>query len=52
MCTGFSHDTIRFCEKKGLIEVSRRERRSNSYKDPESVYEKLVLQVALAVDEF
>src|SRR5262245_52439963 len=42
--TGFSHDTIRFYEKKGLIGVSKKERRGNNYKEyPESVYEKLVL---------
>jgi len=42
--TGFSHDTIRFYEKKGLIGVNRKERRDNNYKEyPESVYEKLVL---------
>jgi DNA-binding transcriptional MerR regulator len=42
--TGFSHDTIRFYEKKGLIKVDRKERRDNNYKEyPESVYEKLTL---------
>lgn len=42
--TGFSHDTIRFYEKKGLICVNKKERRDNNYKEyPESVYEKLVL---------
>lgn len=42
--TGFSHDTIRFYEKKGLIEVNRKERRDNNYKEySEAVYEKLVL---------
>lgn len=42
--TGFSHDTIRFYEKKGLIAVNRKERRHNNYKEyPEAVYEKLVL---------
>lgn len=42
--TGFSHDTIRFYEKKGLIAVNRRDRRDNNYKEyPEAVYEKLVL---------
>lgn len=42
--TGFSHDTIRFYEKKGLIEVNRKERRDNNYKEyPESVFEKLML---------
>jgi DNA-binding transcriptional MerR regulator len=42
--TGFSHDTIRFYEKRGLIKVNRRERRSNNYKEyPEAIYEILVL---------
>ena len=42
--TGFSHDTIRFYEKKGLIDVNKKERRDNNYKEyPESVYERLVL---------
>jgi MerR family copper efflux transcriptional regulator len=42
--TGFSHDTIRFYEKKGLIEINKKERRDNNYKEyPESVYNKLVL---------
>ena len=42
--TGFSHDTIRFYEKKGLIAVNRNERRDNNYKEyPEAVYERLML---------
>jgi DNA-binding transcriptional MerR regulator len=42
--TGFSHDTIRFYEKKGLIDVNKKERRDNNYKEyPEAVYERLVL---------
>lgn len=42
--TGFSHDTIRFYEKKGLIAMNKKERRDNNYKEyPESVYNKLVL---------
>ena len=42
--TGFSHDTIRFYEKKGLIAMNKKERRENNYKEyPESVYNKLVL---------
>jgi MerR family copper efflux transcriptional regulator len=42
--TGFSHDTIRFYEKKGLIKVDRKARRENNYKEyPEAVYEQLVL---------
>jgi DNA-binding transcriptional MerR regulator len=41
---GFSHDTIRFYEKKGLIHLNKKERRENNYKDyPEAVYERLVL---------
>lgn len=31
--SGLSKDTIRFYEKHGLIEVSRKERRSNNYKE-------------------
>jgi MerR family copper efflux transcriptional regulator len=42
--TGFSHDTIRFYEKKGLINVNKKERRVNNYKEyPEQVFEQLVL---------
>ena len=42
--TGFSHDTIRFCEKKGLIEVDKKERRDNNYKEyPETVLDRLML---------
>jgi len=42
--TGFSHDTIRFYEKKGLIETNKKDRRGNNYKEyPETVYNKLVL---------
>ena len=42
--TGFSHDTIRFYEKKGLIDVNKKERRDNNYKEyPERVYERLML---------
>jgi DNA-binding transcriptional MerR regulator len=42
--TGFSHDTIRFYEKKGLIDVNKKERRDNNYKEyPEHVYERLML---------
>lgn len=42
--TGFSHDTIRFYEKKGLINVNKKERRLNNYKEyPEHVFEQLVL---------
>ena len=42
--TGFSHDTIRFYEKKGLIDVNKKERRDNNYKEyPEAVFERLVL---------
>jgi DNA-binding transcriptional MerR regulator len=42
--TGFSHDTIRFYEKKGLITVNRKERRDNNYKEyPEAVYDRLAL---------
>jgi MerR family Zn(II)-responsive transcriptional regulator of zntA len=42
--TGFTHDTIRFYEKKGLIQVDKKERRDNNYKEyPESVYDRLIL---------
>jgi DNA-binding transcriptional MerR regulator len=42
--TGFSHDTIRFYERKGLVAINRQDRRDNNYKEyPESVYERLVL---------
>ena len=42
--TGFSHDTIRFYEKKGLIQIERKSRRENNYKEyPEAVCEKLLL---------
>jgi DNA-binding transcriptional MerR regulator len=42
--TGFSHDTIRFYEKKGLIKVDKKARRQNNYKEyPESVYDRLLL---------
>lgn len=42
--TGFSHDTIRFYEKKGLINVNKKERRDNNYKEyPEHIFEQLVL---------
>lgn len=42
--TGFSHDTIRFYEKKGLIDVNKRERRDNNYKEySEAVYMRLML---------
>ena len=42
--TGFSHDTIRFYEKKGLIETNKKDRRGNNYKEyTETVYNKLVL---------
>lgn len=42
--TGFSHDTIRFYEKKGLINMTRKERRENNYKEySEAVFERLML---------
>lgn len=31
--SGFSRDTIRFYEKQGLINVSRKQRRDNNYKE-------------------
>ena len=42
--TGISKDTIRFYEKKGLIQVNRDQRRSNNYKDyPDQVFERLLV---------
>lgn len=42
--TGFSHDTIRFYEKKGLIEVDKKQRRENNYKEySDSVVDRLIL---------
>ncbi len=43
--TGFSKDTIRFYEKQGLIEVGRKERRFNNYKE----YTEKTLQKLLAI---
>lgn len=41
--TGFSRDTIRFYEKKGLISISKKDRRDNNYKDyPESIRDRLL----------
>ena len=41
--TGFTRDTIRFYEKHGLIEVSRKARRDNNYKEyPDEVLERLL----------
>ncbi len=41
--TGFSRDTIRFYEKEGLIEVPRKARRANNYKEyPDEVLERLL----------
>lgn len=42
--TGYSHDTIRFYEKKGLIHVNKKDRRDNNYKEyPEDAYHQLQL---------
>ena len=42
--TGFSHDTIRFYEKKGLIDVNKEERRDNNYKEySEAIFDHLIL---------
>jgi len=42
--TGYSHDTIRFYEKKGLIHVNKKDRRDNNYKEyPEDAYQQLLL---------
>ncbi|CAN5399653.1 Hg(II)-responsive transcriptional regulator MerR [soil metagenome] len=44
--TGLSKDTIRFYEKKGLIEMPKKLRRENNYKEyPENVLNKLNLIV-------
>lgn len=41
--TGFTRDTIRFYEKHGLIEVPRKARRENNYKEyPDVVLERLL----------
>lgn len=40
--TGLSRDTIRFYEKSGLIELRRKDRLANNYRDyPESTLERL-----------
>lgn len=40
--SGFSKDTIRFYEKKGLLKLNKRSRRDNNYKEyPEEILEKL-----------
>lgn len=42
--TGLPKDTIRFYEKLKLIEIPRKSRRSNNYKEyPESVIKKLIV---------
>jgi DNA-binding transcriptional MerR regulator len=42
--TGLSRDTIRFYEKKGLIEIPKKLRRENNYKEyPENILNKLNL---------
>jgi DNA-binding transcriptional MerR regulator len=42
--TGFSNDTIRFYEKKGLIRVGKKDRRENRYKEyPEEALRRLEL---------
>src|SRR3546814_1327019 len=41
--TGFSRDTIRFFEKQGLIQLDRKQRRDNNYKEyPEEVLNRLI----------
>lgn len=41
--TGLSKDTIRFYEKQGLIQVGKKERRDNNYKEySESTYKRLL----------
>jgi DNA-binding transcriptional MerR regulator len=42
--SGLTKDTIRFYEKKGLINLDRKNRRDNNYKEyPEQVLDKLML---------
>jgi DNA-binding transcriptional MerR regulator len=42
--TGLSRDTIRFYEKQGLIELKKKQRRDNNYKEyPETVVDRLNL---------
>lgn len=42
--TGFTQDTIRFYEKKGLINVEKKARRENNYKEySDAIYQKLLL---------
>lgn len=42
--SGLTKDTIRFYEKKGLINIDRKSRRENNYKEySEQVFEKLML---------
>lgn len=41
--TGFPKDTIRFYEKKGLIKLSKKQRRENNYKEySEDIVERLL----------
>src|SRR3546814_15203480 len=41
--TAFSRDTIRFFEKQGLIQLDRKQRRNNNYKEyPEEVLNRLI----------
>ena len=41
--TGLSRDTIRFYEKQGLVQVGRKERRDNNYKEyPEGMVARLL----------
>lgn len=42
--SGLSRDTIRFYEKQGYIQIGRRQRRVNNYKEyPETVLKRLLL---------
>lgn len=46
--SGFTKDAIRFYEKKGLINLNKKQRRENNYKEyPEQVLERLVLIKAI-----
>lgn len=46
--TGFTKDTIRFYEKKGLIQIGRKERRDNNYKE----YSEEILDRLLKIKRF
>jgi DNA-binding transcriptional MerR regulator len=46
--SGLTKDTIRFYEKKGLIAISKKQRRENNYKEyPDQVLDRLLLIVKI-----